>query len=153
MRHSCIFLVLLFAAASASPLLAQDAEGEPEGLEGAVLLEGDDAFELELNDPNPFELDMRIPFRLTERVFSAGSPAKATMRVVDVLLQHVATPVAVDSAGTEVPVADLAYPAPGRYEAYWDGTDDSGSPVASGVYLLELTVNGASKVIKMLVRR
>jgi hypothetical protein len=31
---------------------------------------------------------------------------------------------------------------PGAKSAYWDGLDDSGQTVASGVYLYRLVVNG-----------
>jgi hypothetical protein len=48
-------------------------------------------------------------------------------------------------AGDGTAVIDLEYVAPGRYEALWDGRDSSGIPVAWGVYIVDLTVNGRSE--------
>ena len=48
-----------------------------------------------------------------------------------------------------VEVRTLEYTRPGRYEAYWDGTDQSGRQVASGIYFMMLTVNGQSVTRKM----
>src|SRR5690606_6463309 len=43
--------------------------------------------------------------------------------------------------------------APGRYEAVWDGIDDRGNPVASGVYLAELvSVDGVDQRKLVLVK-
>ena len=55
--------------------------------------------------------------------------------------------------GEGVPVANLEYASPGRYVAYWDGTDMNGRQVASGIYLMQLTVNGVSQTRKMYVTK
>jgi len=54
-------------------------------------------------------------------------------------------------AGEGVRVDQLRYQQPGRHEAFWDGTDQSGRQVASGIYFMQLTVNGVSKTRKMYV--
>ena len=41
----------------------------------------------------------------------------------------------------------------GRHERSWDGTDDTGSPVASGVYFARLLVDGKSNDQKVMVLR
>jgi hypothetical protein len=38
---------------------------------------------------------------------------------------------------------------PGRHEALWEGRDDTGRPVASGVYFTRLTSGSLSRVGKM----
>lgn len=42
---------------------------------------------------------------------------------------------------------------PGRYNVVWDGTNDKGDTVSSGIYLYRLTVGTSSSVRKMLVIR
>ena len=48
---------------------------------------------------------------------------------------------------------NLEYFQPGGYEAYWDGRDISGRQVASGIYFVQLTVNGKIAVMKMWVAK
>ena len=70
------------------------------------------------------------------------------------LRQFVAAPTALNhSLGEGLPVEDLEYLTPGRHEVYWDGRDVSGNQVASGVYFVQLVVNGESTVIKMFVTK
>jgi hypothetical protein len=54
-------------------------------------------------------------------------------------------------SGQGVQVQQLDYHQPGRFEAFWDGNDLSGRQVASGIYFMQLTVNGVSKTRKMYV--
>jgi hypothetical protein len=68
------------------------------------------------------------------------------------LQQLVAYTVALGHPGGEgQEVRQLEYTLPGRYEAFWDGTDQSGRQVASGIYFMQLTVNGQSETRKMYV--
>jgi hypothetical protein len=72
------------------------------------------------NYPNPFNPSTRIPYTL-ER------PAQVTLTIYDVSGRRVRTLVdRVDGAG--------------RHEREWDGRDDTGNEVASGVYFIRLTV-------------
>jgi hypothetical protein len=104
------------------------------------------------NYPNPINPDTRIPFDLYEGIFPEGRPANVTIRIFNILRQYVASPTALGHpAGDGTPIVDLEYPAPGHYEAYWDGRDRSGSYVPSGVYYLDLTVNGRSQLRRLLV--
>jgi hypothetical protein len=109
-------------------------------------------FALGVNYPNPFATETRIPFELFERLFAEGRPAVVSIRVFDILRQYVASPTTLGHpAGDGTPVIDLEYMTPGRHEAYWDGLDRSGRPVSSGVYILELTVNGRSEIRRVFV--
>jgi hypothetical protein len=47
----------------------------------------------------------------------------------------------------------LEYPFPGRFEAYWDGRNERGRQVASGVYFVQLTVNGKTQFQRMYVTK
>ena len=111
-------------------------------------------FELRQNYPNPFNPETRIPFTLSEELFSDGKPVVVSIRIYNVLQQLVASPTALSNPGSDgFPVSDMEYGMPGDYEAYWDGFDLSGNQVASGIYILELVVNGRSNVIKMFVTK
>lgn len=94
--------------------------------------------------------DTRIPFELHEQAFPEGRPAVVSMRIYNVLRALVATPTTLaHPAGDGTMVTDLEYTSQGRHEVYWNGRDRSGAPVAAGVYLLEVTVNGRTQVVKM----
>jgi hypothetical protein len=77
-----------------------------------------------------------------------------SLRIFNLLSQPVAFPVALSHpAGSGVEVRDLEYTQPGRHEAFWDGNDQSGRPVASGIYFLQITVNGQSASRRMIVQK
>jgi hypothetical protein len=109
-------------------------------------------FQLEQNYPNPFNPETKIPFVLGEELFADGRPAVVTLRIYNLLQQLVAVPVALGHpSGEGTHLNELEYTQPGRYEAYWDGTDQSGHQVASGIYFMQLTVNGIHQTRKMYV--
>lgn len=140
-----VFLVCLGvpAALSAQDILPADPTGRQES-----------DFLLEQNYPNPFNPETKVPFVLDEDLFASGRPVVVSLRVYNVLQQFVATPTALNHPrGEGTPVSELEYPGPGRYEAYWDGRDRSGREVASGVYFLQLVVNGRAQVRKMFVTK
>lgn len=139
----CLCVVLLTALI---PVSVQAQQGEDRDAESG--------FELEQNYPNPFNPETKIPFVLGERVFDSGRSAVVTIRILNMLQQFVATPTALNhSVGEGVPVQDLEYSLPGRHEAFWDGKDSSGAQVASGVYFIQLVVNGQSAVRRMFVSK
>jgi hypothetical protein len=143
-----VFLVLLPAVLLPLALEAQQAGGT--GGRQAP----EQGFRLEQNYPNPFNPETRIPFELLQDAFHDGRPATVSIRIFNVLLQYVGSPTALNHpAGDGTPVIDLEYTSPGRHEAYWDGRDRSGQAVASGVYILELTVNGRSRQMRMFVTK
>lgn len=109
-------------------------------------------FQLEQNYPNPFNPETKIPFVLSEELFVEGRPAVVSLRIFNLLQQVVAVPVALSHpSGEGVQLQQLEYFQAGRFEAFWDGTDSSGRQVASGIYFMQLTVNGVSKTRKMYV--
>jgi len=137
-----LFVLLLFGAAPG--LLAQQTGGATAGQVSG--------FQLEQNYPNPFNPETKIPFVLAEELFADGRPVVVSLRIFNLLQQMVAVPVALGHPGGEgVQVQQLDYTQPGRYEAFWDGTDLSGRQVASGIYFMQLTVNGVTKTRKMYV--
>ena len=143
-RMAGVLSVLLALFVAANGLSAQEA--------GAASAGQANGFQLEQNYPNPFNPETRIPFVLGEELFADGRPVVVSLRIFNLLQQVVASPVALGHpAGEGVQMIQLEYTQPGRYEAFWDGTDQSGQQVASGIYFMQLTVNGVSKNRKMYV--
>jgi hypothetical protein len=115
---------------------------------------GGNGFELEQNYPNPFNPETTIPFTLGQELFVDGRPAVVSVRIFNLLTQPVAYSTALGHPeGLGVEVRNLVYAQPGRYEAFWDGTDQSGREVASGIYFIQLTVNGQSVTRRMLIQK
>ena len=88
------------------------------------------------NYPNPFNPETWMPYQL-------ATPADVTLHIY-----------AVDSS--LVRVLSLGYKATGIYQnrtraAYWDGRNQTGEPVASGVYFYTLTAGDFTATRKMLV--
>ena len=118
--------------------------------------DGDIGFRLGQNYPNPLNAQTRtrIPFELLEPLFATGEPVTVSIRIFNILQQYVAAPVALGFMGGEgLPMMQLEYTSPGRYEAYWDGRDRNGNQVASGVYFVQMLVNGQTIWRKMFVTR
>ncbi len=114
----------------------------------------DSGFELQQNYPNPFNPTTRIPFALQPSLFADGRPVVVTMRIFNVLQQLVAFPTALNHPmGNGTPVRELTYESPGQKEAFWDGTDLNGRQVASGIYYLQVIVNGKRRVMPMIVAK
>ena len=142
-----VFLVLLSLFVAAEAVSAQGS-GPPAASRQTS------GFELQQNYPNPFNPETTIPFVLNEGLFVDGRPAVVSIRIFNLLQQLVASPVALGhSSGEGVALIQLEYTQPGMYEAFWDGTDQAGRQVASGVYFVQLTVNGISKLSKMSVMK
>ena len=90
------------------------------------------------NYPNPFNPETWIPYQLSE-------PAEVTLTIHSV-------------NGTLVRTLALGYQAAGIYQArtraaYWDGKNQVGEPVASGVYFYTLTAGDFNATRKMLIRK
>lgn len=114
----------------------------------------DVGFELEQNYPNPFNPETRIPFSLSESLFSSGEPVNVSIRIFNILQQFVAAPLALGFPGGEgLPMLQLEYTSAGRYEAYWDGRDRNGNQVASGVYFVQMLVSGQTAWKKMFITK
>lgn len=140
-------ILLLVGLLAPAAVQGQETAGPPSG-------QRDQGFELGQNYPNPFNPETRIPFELGESLFENGRPVRVTIRIYNVLQQLVAIPTALNHPqGNGVPVRDLEYTTPGKKQAYWNGHDLTGRQVASGIYYMQLIVNGESVVRKMIVAK
>ncbi len=133
-------LSVLFALAPGISAQAQPGDTVPAG-------EPESGFTLGQNYPNPFNPETRIPFELHEGLFSGGGAAIVSFRILNVLQQPVATPTALSHPSGQAPIDGLEYAGPGRYEAYWDGRDQFGREVASGIYFIVVIVNGVQVAV------
>ena len=151
-RPAVLFVLLLCSGLTSLEVSAQqtDNTASQEGArQGEVR-----GVQLEPNYPNPFSQETRIPFVLGADLFEDGRAVVVTVRIYNLLHQPIAIPTALDhptSAGQ--PLQELRYEAPGRYEAHWDGTDQGGRRVSSGVYFCEITANRARDVGRIAVTR
>ena len=90
------------------------------------------------NYPNPFNPETWIPYQLSE-------PAEITLTIHSV-------------NGTLVRILALGHQPAGIYQtrtraAYWDGKNEVGEPVASGIYFYTLTAGDFTATRKMLIRK
>jgi len=86
-------------------------------------------FSLQQNYPNPFNPTTNIRYDIAER-------GDAYLVIYNMLGQEVRSLV---NGNQDV----------GRYEVSWNGLDNSGQPVATGIYIYHLQAAGYSKTIKM----
>lgn len=148
-RGQCVgSLLLAMLGFLPAPLLAQSSGEEstpPSGEERGFRLEQNDSDDAV--DPST-----RIGFFLSDQLFEGGRAPVVTVRIYNVLQQPVAVPLALrDSFGDIVPADELEYSTPGRKEVVWDGMDESGRKVLSGIYYIKLIVNGVSALQKTIV--
>ena len=87
------------------------------------------SFTLSTAYPNPFNASTTISFTLNE-------PGKVNLAVYNL-------------AGQKVREIAAGNYSEGGHTAVWDGKDDSGNAVSSGVYLARMESGGASKVVRM----
>jgi len=88
---------------------------------------------LKQNSPNPFG-------SLTRLVFEAPSPGRAVLTVYS-------------ASGRAVRTIALDCDRAGTHEAVWDGRDERGSPVGSGVYFCRLEMAGRLETGRMVLIR
>ncbi len=86
-------------------------------------------FALSQNHPNPFNPTTTIEYRLAKT-------APVNLTIYNLLGQHVRTLIAHDQQV-------------GRHQVIWDGRDDSGQGVASGIYFYRLQVGSVFETRKM----
>ena len=99
-------------------------------------------FALFQNYPNPFNPATRIQYTLGGEKEKAadGSFIYTTLKIYNILGQKVRT--LLDEPKR-----------PGNYEAIWDGKDDRGKEVASGIYFYKLTAGSYQKIKKMVLMK
>jgi hypothetical protein len=95
-------------------------------------------FYLSANYPNPFNPVTRIEFRVKSLEFR--DPIHTTLKVYNVMGQLVRT--LVDEPKE-----------PGTYEVIWDGRDENGNQVASGVYFYRLDAGDFTQTKKMVLMK
>jgi hypothetical protein len=88
-----------------------------------------DVSRLEAAYPNPFNPSTTIPYSLA----GSGEGTRVELRVVDLRGRHVRSLVSEQQATGQ------------SYAVRWDGRDDAGRVLASGGYLVELTVAGRTQ--------
>jgi len=94
------------------------------------------AFALLQNYPNPFNPETWIPYQLTE-------PTEVTITIYN-------------TNGQMVRRLELGNKMPGNYvdkakAAYWDGRNESGERISSGIYFYQLQAGKENAVRKMIV--
>jgi hypothetical protein len=97
-------------------------------------------FTLSQNYPNPFNPSTTIPFRVKSLEFGVGRPIRTTLKIYNILGQRVRTLVDEDKL-------------PGRYNIVWDGKDNSGKDVGSGIYFYQLRTKECTDTKKMVLLR
>jgi len=97
------------------------------------------AFELSQNYPNPFNPSTTIKFTLPSPK-DAGSTLPTTLKIYNVLGKVVRTLV-------DEPMA------PGEHHQIWDGRDDQGNQVASGIYFYRLRASEFQDSKKMVLMK
>ncbi len=135
------------------PLSSAPSQGEPTVRLQQVKLAAPDAsqvevsgvspvprsFVLDQNYPNPFNPATTIAFTLGD--LGSSGPYVAVHLVVYNLL------------GQQVKTLFDGTLGPGRYEYIWDGTDQAGQTMASGLYFYRLTTAGNSETKKMVLMK
>ena len=89
-------------------------------------------FALHQNFPNPFNPDTTIKYDLAES-------ADVTLQIYNVLGQVVRTLVASEAQNA------------GRYQIRWNGMDDRGVPVSSGIYFFQISADGKFSDVRKLM--
>ncbi len=152
MRHStkAVLLVLILVGVPDSQAFSQQTDtttATQQEQEGEVR-----GVALEQNYPNPFRRDTRIPFVLGSDLFEDGRAVVVTVRIFNVLNRHIGYPTALDHpTGSGQLARELRYERPGRYLLYWDGTDQNGQRVNSGIYFCQITAGRARALVKIVV--
>ena len=95
-------------------------------------------FHLSQNHPNPFNPSTNIPFTVYGSQFMVHSPLPTTLKIYNIRGELVRT--LVDEL-KEV----------GKYEIVWDGKDEGGNQVASGIYFYQLRIEGFCDTKKMIL--
>jgi len=91
----------------------------------------DSEFELSNSYPNPFNLTTTIRYKIPNSSLVNLTIYDTTGRVIKILRNE--------------------YQTAGEYEIQWQGSDNSGRPVSSGIYFYQLKTNGNIQTKKMIL--
>jgi parallel beta-helix repeat protein len=97
-------------------------------------------FELSQNYPNPFNPATTIPFTVYGSQFTVHSPIHTTLKIYNIKGQLVKTLVDEEKL-------------PGNYNIIWDGKENSGREVSSGIYFYQLKTMDYTETRKMVLLR
>jgi flagellar hook assembly protein FlgD len=92
------------------------------------------------NHPNPFNPTTAIPFTVYGSQSMVHSSIRTTLEIYNIRGELVRTLINESRR-------------PGRYEIVWNGKDDDGNQVASGVYFYQLKTDDYRQTKKMLLVR
>ncbi len=107
-------------------------ETETTGTEASDLIsKTPNTFMLEQNYPNPFNPETKI-------VYQIPKAADVTLKIYNILGQEVITLINKEQTL-------------GRYEVIWDGRDNYGNPVSSGIYIYRLHTKDFTKAKRMIL--
>jgi photosystem II stability/assembly factor-like uncharacterized protein len=95
-------------------------------------------FSLSQNYPNPFNPTTTLHFTVHSPRSAGRSPIPTTLRIYNLM-------------GQEVRILVDELKEAGTYEVIWDGKDDQGKEVASGIYFCKLVVGDQSQTKKMIL--
>lgn len=93
------------------------------------------AFALGQNSPNPFNPSTTISYQIPE---DAGAGARFSLNVYDI-------------RGSLIKILADGFKAPGTYKAFWDGTNNHGQQVSSGVYFYRFSSDKYTSTRKMIL--
>ncbi len=96
------------------------------------------SFTLSQNYPNPFNPSTTIPFQVYGSQFIVHGPIHTTFKIYNILGDLVRT--LMDEKKM-----------PGNYQVVWDGRDDKGEKVSSGIYFYRLEAGGYSETKRMIL--
>jgi len=91
-------------------------------------------FKLEQNYPNPFNPTTFIKYQIPQSVH-------ITIKIFNILGQRVKT------------LVQDEFQDPGYYQLEWNGSNDAGQPLASGIYFLRLSTSQYNHSVKMLFQK
>ena len=128
---SCIVKIVAYDPSLNTGEDASDTLFSIQGQVGTKTVSGVSRFDLLRNYPNPFNPVTRIEFSLGER-------ARVFLRIYDISGKTVKT--LVDETVS-----------PGKHSILWNGEDESGIPVASGVYVCRLEAQGKTAMHKVVL--
>ena len=131
----------LFEAGTWTEIVAMEAEVELElTLDGPVEITRDvedtlpEDWTLRQNYPNPFNAETDIGYQISD----SRSPLHTSLKIYNCLGQEIRT------------LVDKVQ-APGVYTVHWDGEDNAGQSVSTGVYLYRLQFDGWEQTKKMML--